>query len=100
MNDDDTLPHTTHPSPNVLKGVHLVKKSAEAYNHAKDIVNTGSPIAEDILQSCLDICQNCVEEFKRANDDELEDLMNVCMINLLFCEKLKELFSLDGEESG
>ncbi|GGF13839.1 hypothetical protein GCM10010954_10750 [Halobacillus andaensis] len=75
-----------------LTGIHFAKKSMEAYHHAKDIVEKDSPIAKEICQTCAQICHDCVQDLKEMEDNELDEVIEICLANALLCEQLIKSF--------
>ncbi|MFC7321275.1 hypothetical protein [Halobacillus campisalis] len=75
-------------SLHLLTGFHLAKKSMEAYHHAKETVGSGSPIADEITSACAAICRDCVENIKQLNDEELQEVMKICLANAMMCDEL------------
>ncbi|MFG6149271.1 hypothetical protein [Halobacillus sp. B23F22_1] len=71
-----------------LTGIHFAKRSMEAYHHAKDMVEKDSPIAKEICEACAQICHDCVHDLKEIGNNELEEVIEICLANALLCEQL------------
>ncbi|MFC7062989.1 hypothetical protein [Halobacillus seohaensis] len=72
----------------LLRAIHFAKKSMKAYQHAKDVIEDGSPIAEEITEECVRICRNCVNELAELKDSEIQEMTKFCMANTILCEEL------------
>ncbi|MGP4074282.1 hypothetical protein [Halobacillus sp. K22] len=79
----------------LLTCVHLVKKSKEAYEHAKEIVESGSPISEDICKACAAICRDSAKKLHSAKDDSMDKMIELCLVNATLCEEMISMVKND-----
>ncbi|MFC0522925.1 hypothetical protein ACFFGV_04880 [Pontibacillus salicampi] len=73
----------------LLNTISFVKKSTEAYRHAKETTEQGSPIAADIAEACAWICRDSAQRLKELEPSQ-EQLVDICYLNALLCEELKQ----------
>ncbi|SFF55426.1 hypothetical protein SAMN05216353_101291 [Halobacillus alkaliphilus] len=79
----------------VLSCIHLVKKSKEAYEHAKEIVESGSPISEDICKACAAICRDSAKKLNAAKDGSMDKMIELCLVNATLCEEMINMVKSD-----
>ncbi|UOQ45934.1 hypothetical protein MUN89_08440 [Halobacillus salinarum] len=91
-----SLPEETRSST-TLYAIYLVKKSNEAYRHAKYTAETTPAIAEEICRTCAWICKRCVQTISKWEIDDLEGMKELCKMNAYLCESLIEESKAEGK---
>lgn len=76
---------------NLMKKTTLLEECMNAFKYASEVVHRGSPIREDLCESCADVCRTCAEDCLKLDGTEESRFYQMCMEYTTLCEELKEL---------
>ncbi|WP_173916830.1 hypothetical protein [Halobacillus sp. Marseille-Q1614] len=85
---DQNIKLTYIESLHLLSSMQLTKKSMAAYQHAKETIDQGSPIEEEICQACADVCRQCAKALRNMKTEGIEEMVSICIAHAIMCEDL------------
>ncbi|MFQ3543148.1 hypothetical protein Q7A53_03615 [Halobacillus rhizosphaerae] len=72
----------------LLTNVYLVKKSREAYEQARSMVENGHPHADKLCKERASTCYSCAERIQETEDMVSKRMKEICRLNGHLCIEL------------